>query len=1330
MNRFFILLSLLFVLFCNDLAAKKYTRQSDSLELVKFYQQTGGDNWTKNNGWRDGSLPVWKWFGILSDEVIKGSDTMVIVTDIELGDNNLTGSLPELVLPDLFGLFVNSNKLSGLIPAYKNGKFAWMDVSKNKFMIEDFMPNIDFFLSLESFVYEAQDSSFKITVTYNANSIFFDHPYKCNNCTYHWYINGVREYKKSKDTMSHNLFFAKYKVDVLHTKLPLLKYKSNEFQILPEAISPADSAKDIDKPVLNWKEIEVADKYYIFSTFKSAGSEIERYDSSYQTTFSYPEDVDLSNMTVVWSVGPVRGNEVGTFTKARSFTTKFLSEYTDPSDSLELVRFYNNSGGENWTKKTNWLSDKPVWQWYGVSTKSARVGDKFVHRVIKLDVSLNKVSINEIDIDFPYLEELNLGFNNSVVKFNEEKVNLPNLKKINLRENDIQDDISKLNKLKFLEEITINKTKLKSIDGLKLDSLKSIYAAQNEISGLQNIDCPKLTIIDVSNNSISNFGNIEIIENLNFLAVLNLSSNKINDSIANIKSKSITTLNLSRNSLIGNIDLKNLPKLSELNLSYNNYSDIIEVINVSELKILDLSYNEIVDIIDNNNLHYLEKLYLTENNLTKFNNISLPNIKNLYLGNNKISGELQDFAALYPTLKDGFLMVNANLLTFEDLKTNFIENKKIKFFGYTLQNITYKYMAERVGTEYHLEPIYEGIGDRFEWISNNKVVSTDRVFVVDKPFSSYQCKISYSKIPDLYYYTDSFNPLPAKIYPAKNAEKVELRPTFRWSKLDYATKYRITISQDSSMYSGSYYETSDTSFTIDNYLIPNRTYYWTIATWVDDKMSNINISPWKFKTIDGNIILNKKDSLALVDLYNKTNGKNWKNQNNWLTDSAITKWTGVSLTISENDGNFQYFVRSISLIDNNLVGEIDRIDLDSLDMIYLQNNKLTGKIPEFSSEKIRIIYLSGNQFENGIENTFKNSVFDVFIDNNNLSQELPDIWGDKLQYLVLNRNKIRGAFPELNAPKLINLNLDSNEIESLPTDISHDAIRYITISNNKISGEIPNFEAKLLETLKMNRNNLSGEIPILNLPSLTRLELNNNKLSGEIPTMKTPRLSFLDLSYNKLSGKTPNKFSSMSNTLNISYNKFSFEDISYSYNDYFSIYYYYYPQDTLFELIPIKDGSNYYLEVKTEDNIQKSYTWFRNDTLIQGVSNKIANITDLDAVYHCRVGYKTLDKLFISTVKSSYNSLTSVEDGLSSGDVIISPNPASEYITINLERCATLLKCGTSEIEIYDVMGIKIQSTPVETQNFVSLQKINVSHLVPGVYFVKIGGMVTKFVKM
>ena len=92
---------------------------------------------------------------------------------------------------------------------------------------------------------------------------------------------------------------------------------------------------------------------------------------------------------------------------------------------------------------------------------------------------------------------------------------------------------------------------------------------------------------------------------------------------------------------------------------------------------------------------------------------------------------------------------------------------------------------------------------------------------------------------------------------------------------------------------------------------------------------------------------------------------------------------------------------------------------------------------------------------------------------------------------------------------------------------------------------------------------------------------------------------------------------------------------------------------------------------------------------------------------------------------------------------IIYPNPATDFIALNSSNKG-LKPFATNDllIEIYDVMGVLIQYTSVETISYaelsfheLSLGKIDVSNLPPGVYFLNIVGsngacsIVEKFVK-
>lgn len=83
------------------------------------------------------------------------------------------------------------------------------------------------------------------------------------------------------------------------------------------------------------------------------------------------------------------------------------------------------------------------------------------------------------------------------------------------------------------------------------------------------------------------------------------------------------------------------------------------------------------------------------------------------------------------------------------------------------------------------------------------------------------------------------------------------------------------------------------------------------------------------------------DSLALVALYNATDGNNWKNNDNWLGDKPLEAWYGVKTQSTTGR------VWKLHLVNNNLRGELPDalVGLDSLMNLQLKNNYLYGHIP-------------------------------------------------------------------------------------------------------------------------------------------------------------------------------------------------------------------------------------------------------------------------------------------------------------------------------------------------------------------------------------------------
>ena len=199
---------------------------------------------------------------------------------------------------------------------------------------------------------------------------------------------------------------------------------------------------------------------------------------------------------------------------------------------------------------------------------------------------------------------------------------------------------------------------------------------------------------------------------------------------------------------------------------------------------------------------------------------------------------------------------------------------------------------------------------------------------------------------------------------------------------------------------------------------------------------------------------------ALAALYIATDGPNWNDNNNWLSDAPLRNWHGVTIGA---DSRVTYLI----LPQNQLSGAIppELGNLSSLVLLDLQYNQLRGEIPP----------------------------------------ELANL--SSLIVLTLRDNELRGEIPpELgNLSSLRVLNLGSNELSGeIPLELANlTNLVGLTLGGNELTGEIPPELGTLtkLSTLSLGSNDLTGEIPpeLGNLTGLVNLWLNNNRLTGEIP---------------------------------------------------------------------------------------------------------------------------------------------------------------------------------------------------------------------------------------
>jgi Leucine-rich repeat (LRR) protein len=274
-------------------------------------------------------------------------------------------------------------------------------------------------------------------------------------------------------------------------------------------------------------------------------------------------------------------------------------------------------------------------------------------------------------------------------------------------------------------------------------------------------------------------------------------------------------------------------------------------------------------------------------------------------------------------------------------------------------------------------------------------------------------------------------------------------------------------------------------------------------------------------------VVNVQDSLALVDFYNNTNGPNWTDHTNWLTQKQVNTWHGVTL----NNGR----VTRIILVDNNLYGNIPTTigNLTGLSYLALVYNNLNGPIP------LSIGNLTG--------------LTSIDLHNNQLSGDIPASLGNlvNLTELYLQFNHLTGIPSSIsNLANLTRLEIYNNEIGgNIPVALSSlTKLRFLVLEANRFTGSIPpslgNLQA--LTVLDLSYNQLTDTIPAAlgNLSSLVYLYLQGNSLNGSIPSSlgNIPQLNSLTLADNNLSGPIPLALIQL-NQFTLQNNNFTFTEI-------------------------------------------------------------------------------------------------------------------------------------------------------------------------------------------
>jgi M6 family metalloprotease-like protein len=230
-------------------------------------------------------------------------------------------------------------------------------------------------------------------------------------------------------------------------------------------------------------------------------------------------------------------------------------------------------------------------------------------------------------------------------------------------------------------------------------------------------------------------------------------------------------------------------------------------------------------------------------------------------------------------------------------------------------------------------------------------------------------------------------------------------------------------------------------------------------------------------------ILPVKECLALVAIYDATDGSNWREQTGWKTAPNPCDWYGVQC----GEGH----VYSLWMVGNGMAGPLPEEigDLTNLEILTIAAQNLAGPIPASIGNLVRLRELKLNF--------------------NGLTGAIPQEFGNltQIEILEMPHNEFSGQIPaELgNLVNVWAINLSHNQLSGpIPAELGNLINLWsLTLSDNLLSGSIPPELSKLesLWFMDLDRNQLTGCIPseFGNLVELRNLYVDRNALACNLP---------------------------------------------------------------------------------------------------------------------------------------------------------------------------------------------------------------------------------------
>jgi Leucine-rich repeat (LRR) protein len=406
------------------------------------------------------------------------------------------------------------------------------------------------------------------------------------------------------------------------------------------------------------------------------------------------------------------------------------------------------------------------------------------------------------------------------------------------------------------------------------------------------------------------------------------------------------------------------------------------------------------------------------------------------------------------------------------------------------------------------------------------------------------------------------------------------------------------------------------------------------------------------------------DSIALVALYDSTDGPNWSKQENWL-NGPVDIWQGITV---ENGR-----VTEIDFSNTGLNGMVpDSIfNLDALkEFSFRESNAqldLDQRMGGWSN--LELINVSGNMVTVDLPSLcLMPMLHSITFFSMHVGGEIPDCFQDlPLKRLSMANAQLDSALlPDFidSIPTLTNISLRGNQFYGpIPDAYCNGNTQFLNLGNNALTGTIPSCldaDSNLIQ-LFLDGNQMDGEVPVDILgPKLTILDLCNNQFTGNVSEWPDlPEMDRLKLANNQFEGTFNGAILQSSNfrILDLSKNRFdelinfpSFDFVSgisvydnvFDFTDLEHIF----PNNANFKYAPqavtgqeeTKDldiGDSFDISMDAGGAIT-TYQWFKDDALIVEATTEnysIATVSEMDAgVYHCEAKHDGFPEL---TLKSA-----------------------------------------------------------------------------------------------